>query len=250
MALLEVQDLSVAYAQREVFQGVDFRLETGEFVGLLGPNGAGKTTFLRAVLGLVSASGGTATLDGVSGAKLRRKVGYVPQRHDVAWDFPIDIYACVLNGLLGTRAWWKLPSEADHAAVVRALRDVNLLELRDRPIGQLSGGQRQRVLVARALVRGPKILLLDEPFTGLDLPSTDTLLALFRELVEGGISIIMSTHNIAEALHACDRVVLFNRGIIADAAPDKLQEPQPWVRAFGVAHDSPWLQQIGVAQHA
>lgn len=155
--LISVKDLSVSLSVRRVIDAPHLSVHPGEFIGLLGPNGAGKTTLMRAILGLVPFSG---TID------VSTSLGYVPQRHDVEWDFPISV------------------SKA--------------------------------VLIARALACEPEVLLLDEPFTGLDAPNTEELLLLFDTLTAEGTSVVMSTHNLSEAAHSCSRLVLFNRGIIAD----------------------------------
>ncbi|WKD56824.1 High-affinity zinc uptake system ATP-binding protein ZnuC [Corynebacterium capitovis DSM 44611] len=242
--LIDVSRLTVSYPGRTVFTGVDLSFAAGELVGLIGPNGAGKTTLLRAMLGLVRPSSGRVTVAGASGRAVRAVVGYVPQRHDVAWDFPIDVYSAVLNGRLGLRPWWVPTQVADHRATAEALEQVALRELGQRPLGELSGGQRQRVLVARALVRQPQVLLLDEPFTGLDIPSTEQLLGLFQRLVAQGITVVMSTHNVAEAAGTCTRLVLFRGGVVADGAPAQLTNPQPWMETFGVGPESHWLQAV------
>ncbi|WP_165164604.1 anchored repeat-type ABC transporter ATP-binding subunit [Corynebacterium qintianiae] len=242
--LIDARNLTVSYSSRPVFTEVDFTAGGGEFVGLIGPNGAGKTTLMRALLGLVPVSRGTVAVAGRTGAAVRDVVGYVPQRHDVAWDFPIDVHSMVLNGTLGQRPWWSRPSSVEQEAARESLEAVNLSDLHGRPVGELSGGQRQRVLVARALVRRPQVLLLDEPFTGLDIPSTEHLLGLFRALVSGGITIVMSTHNIVEAVDSCDRLVLFNGAVVADGTPAGLAEPQPWIDTFGVDPDSRWLRSL------
>lgn len=244
MRRIEVRDLAVSYPGRDVFRGVDLTLRGGEFVGLLGPNGAGKTTLMRAVLGLIPADAGTVS---AGRRPVRKVVGYVPQSHNVAWDFPIDVYDATLNATLGQRPWWRRAGEREHRAAERALEMVNLTDLAARPIHDLSGGQRQRVLIARALVRRPGMLLLDEPFTGLDIPTTEHLLRLFRRLVDRGLGVVMSTHNIAEAIDSCDRLVLFNRGVVADAATHELNDDAPWTRTFSVDEDSPWLR--GVRAH-
>ena len=242
--LLKARSVSVTYGNRVVFRDVDFSVSASEFVGLIGPNGAGKTTLMRALLGLVPVASGTVEVGELTGTAVREAIGYVPQRHDVAWDFPLDVYSAVLSGALGKGRWYARPGRGDAAAAEAALEEVNLLDLRARPVGELSGGQRQRVLVARALVRRPRVLLLDEPFTGLDIPSTESLLGLFRQLVGTGISIVMSTHNIVEAVDSCDRLVLFRGGIVADGAPGALTEAGCWMDTFGVGPDSPWLRSL------
>lgn len=245
-SVVVAKGVGVNYGATRIFERVDFSVRAGEFVGLLGPNGAGKTTLMCALLGLVPVRAGTVLIARRIGKAARRAVGYVPQRHSVAWDFPIDVYSMVLGGRLGLRPWWRPAGRVDHIAAAKAVEQVGLWELRDRPVGKLSGGQRQRVLVARALARNPELLLLDEPFTGLDIPTTEQLLDLFRQLVDDGVAVVMSTHNIAEAVHSCDRLVLFNRGIVADGAPDELAEPEPWSMTFGVDSHSRWLAGIGL----
>ncbi|WP_448852955.1 anchored repeat-type ABC transporter ATP-binding subunit [Corynebacterium frankenforstense] len=247
MSLLEIRELSVTLAGRTVVEPTDLDVEAGEFVGLLGPNGAGKTTLMRAVLGLVPATG-RASLAGATGRALRRCVGYVPQRHDVNWDYPLSVHACVLGGRLGLRPVFRGPGETDYTAAAEALARVGLSALAGRTIGELSGGQRQRVLVARALVRRPDLLLLDEPFTGLDHPATEELLGLFARLCAEGTTVVMSTHNLPEAQHSCSRLILFNRTVRADAAPDSslLRSTEPWTATFGVRPESPLLASLGV----
>ncbi|QPK80065.1 anchored repeat-type ABC transporter ATP-binding subunit [Corynebacterium lizhenjunii] len=236
--MISTTQLSVSLAGRTVVHDVSLHVGAGEFIGLLGPNGAGKTTLMRALLGLVPYRGEVNT---------QQRCGYVPQRHEFAWDFPINVYDCVLGGRTGLIGWARRAGRADHAAAAEAVELVGLTALARRPIGQLSGGQRQRVLIARALATRPGVLLLDEPFTGLDAPNSEALLALFAGLSAQGKSVLMSTHNLAEAAHSCPRLVLFNRTIIADApASDLLANPAPWEATFGVAADSPLLGAIGV----
>ena len=236
---ITVNDLSVSLSGRRVIDGASFSVNPGEFIGLLGPNGAGKTTLMRAVLGLVPFTG---TID------VTTSLGYVPQRHDVEWDFPISVAKAVLSGRTGLVGWFRRPGRLDKEAARRAIELTNLEEFARRPIAQLSGGQRQRVLIARALACEPEVLLLDEPFTGLDAPNTEELLLLFDKLTTDGTSVVMSTHNLSEAVHSCSRLVLLNRGIIADGPAETLRlTPQPWSTTFGVSASSPLLSAIGVA---
>lgn len=237
--LISVKDLSVSLSGRRVIDAANLSVHPGEFIGLLGPNGAGKTTLMRAILGLVPFTG---TID------VSTSLGYVPQRHDVEWDFPISVSNAVLSGRTGLVGWLRRPGRADKQAARRAIELTNLEEFARRPIAQLSGGQRQRVLIARALACEPEVLLLDEPFTGLDAPNTEELLLLFDKLTTDGTSVVMSTHNLSEAAHSCSRLVLFNRGIIADGLAETLRlTPQPWSTTFGVSASSPLLSAIGVA---
>ena len=208
---------------RSVLEGVDLEVEAGELVGLIGPNGAGKTTLIRSILGLIPSSGRVET-DGA--------IGYVPQRHEFAWDFPISVRDAVLQavtvrrGLLGR---------------ARTMRD-----LAKRPSGERAGGQRQRVLVARALAIRPAVLLLDEPFTGLDMPTQEMLMDLFRSLADGGRALLMTTHDLIGARAGCDRLYLLRRTIVASGRPEELADADPWIRAFDVRPDNPILDALGV----
>lgn len=245
MSSLDVAGLNVRLAGRPVLNDVNLQVTGGEFLGLLGPNGAGKTTLLRSILGLVSLDSGSISIAGRSHTSARGHVGYVPQRHEFAWDFPISIHDTVMTGRTRSIGWLRRPKVADYEAVALALDRVRLTDLADRPIGELSGGQRQRVLVARALTTNPALLLLDEPFTGLDMPSAELLLDLFHELALEGVAIVMSTHNLAEAMEVCDRVVLLNGRVIGDGSPDTLHDRTLWMEAFGISESSPLLKIVG-----
>lgn len=245
--LLSVRDLAVSLGGREVLRDIDLDIHAGEFIGLIGPNGAGKTTLLRAILGLIPAHG-EISIAGATQVRARRKaVGYVPQRHEFAWEFPISVHDCVLNARgIGSRGWWKPPRTDDYAAVAAALERVRLSDLDNRPIAELSGGQRQRVLVARALVNSPQLLLLDEPFSGLDMPSAELLVELFQSLAAEGTAIVMSTHNLGEAMDACSRLVLINRELKALGTPAQLHNPSVWMETFAVSAHSPLLRTVGI----
>jgi manganese/iron transport system ATP-binding protein len=224
---LRIEGLSVSLGGRPVLDGVDLAVAPGETVGLIGPNGAGKTTLLRTVLGLLRPDAGTvATGPG--------RPGYVPQKHEFTWDFPITVHGATLNARTSTR-WLRRPDRADREAAAEALDRVGLTDLAGRPVGELSGGQRQRVLVARALARRPALLLLDEPFTGVDVPTQELLTGLLARLAEEGTAILMTTHDLAQARATCSRICLLNRTVVADGAPEDLTDPDLWLRAFGVA---------------
>ena len=241
MSVLEVEGVSVALGGRTVLRDVHLAVEPGEFVGLIGPNGAGKTTLLRTVLALIRPSRGRVLVQGRRARPGVAGVGYVPQRHEFAWDFPISIEQTVMAGLVGRQGLLRRPSASDWRLVADALDRVGMADLRGRPVGELSGGQRQRVLVARALALEPSVLLLDEPFTGLDMPTQELLSDLFARLAGEGTAVLMTTHDLLEALARCGRLVLLNRTVIADAPPDQLRDPELWVRTFGLSERSPLL---------
>ncbi|WP_137991500.1 anchored repeat-type ABC transporter ATP-binding subunit [Streptomyces vilmorinianum] len=224
--LLRIDSVSVVLTGRTAVENASLTVSAGELVGLLGPNGAGKTTLLRAALGLTATSAGAISTTG--------RVGYVPQRHEFAWDFPIDVAGAVLSGRTRAIGWLRRPRAHDRAAADAALELAGLTALRRRPLGELSGGQRQRVLVARALACEPRLLLLDEPFTGVDVPTQELLDELFGRLAADGRGLLMTTHDLAAAARTCKRVVLLNRTVVAEGGPGLLADPQQMLRAFGL----------------
>lgn len=238
--VLTTRDLVVGYGGSAVLDGVDLDLYAGELVGLLGPNGAGKTTLLRTIMGLIRSQGGSVQVQG--------QIGYVPQRHDFAWDFPVDAASVVMSGLTRQIGIFRWPTAAHWQMVRHCLERVGLWERAATPIGQLSGGQRQRVLIARALVTDPALLLLDEPFTGLDQPSTESLTDLFKSLAAEGRCLLMSTHDLPGALDACDRLALLRGQIRALAAPHELRDPLIWQQTFEVSPRSPLLRVVTAFQ--
>ncbi|WP_022868833.1 anchored repeat-type ABC transporter ATP-binding subunit [Schaalia vaccimaxillae] len=257
--LLRVTDLGVDLGGREVLHDVDLQVNAGELVGLIGPNGAGKTTLLRAILGLLPVKTGTIehldrrtdnSVSGGVGTGRRRAddcIGYVPQRHEFAWDFPISVRDAVLGAITIRLGLMRRPRIDHHAAVERALVRTGMADLGDRPVGELSGGQRQRVLVARALALEPRVLLLDEPFTGLDMPTQELLMDLFTSLAREGCAVLMTTHDLIGARAQCDRLCLINRTVIASGRPAELSDADTWIRAFNVRPDNPLLSALGVA---
>ena len=243
---LSVRGLAVELGGRQVLHEVNLTACGGELVGLIGPNGAGKTTLLRSVLGLIPVRSGEITMDGRAARATRRRIGYVPQRHEFAWDFPISVADVVLSGRVGAIGWLRRAGVRDYRAANEALDRVGMRDLAQRPVGELSGGQRQRVLVARALALRPRLLLLDEPFTGLDIPTQELLTDLLGELSAEGCALLMTTHDLAGAMYTFDRLYLVNQTVIAHGTPSDLRDPAVWIEAFGFREDSPLLTALGV----
>ena len=229
---LVCEKLSVGYGSTVIVRDIDFRVEPGEFTALIGANGAGKTTFLRTLLGLLRPVSGSVQVLGASPRSARGRLGYVPQKHLFHWDFPLSVQDTVMTGRLPTQGWFRRASRQDWRAVFESLERTDLMELRDRPIAQLSGGQRQRVLLARALACSPRLLLLDEPFTGVDAPTQSMLTELYHQLASEGVSIVMSTHDMLAARTSCSRIVGIRSTLALDGA----------VQDFSVEYLLSWLQ--------
>ncbi|GAA1669247.1 anchored repeat-type ABC transporter ATP-binding subunit [Kribbella yunnanensis] len=248
MTVLTITGVAVELGGREVLNDVSLTIAAREHVGLIGPNGAGKTTLLRSLLGLLPITAGTITIDGKTPTEARGSIGYVPQRHEFVWDYPVQVRTAVMTGRTHRIGWLRRPGQADRDAVQEALERVDLTDLASRPIGELSGGQRQRVLVARALALKPSLLLLDEPFTGLDVPTQEILTRLFKDLTAEDTAILMTTHDLPAAADTCHRLCLLNGTVVADGTPDELRDPAIWLRAFGVARSEQLLHSLGVAR--
>jgi len=212
---LSVRDLTVVYNKVAVLEGVDWRPRAAQLTAIVGPNGAGKSTLLKAVLGLVPALAGTVDVFGMPVAEARTKIGYVPQRSTVDWDFPVSAREVVGMGRYRKIGWLRRTRPADREAADRALESVGLSDLAGRQIGQLSGGQQQRVFLARALAQEADLYLLDEPFSGVDAATESTILDVLRGLKDAGKSIIVVHHDIATVRDWFDDVLLLNRTKVA-----------------------------------
>lgn len=234
--VLACQDLQVHLGGREVLSNINLHFNPGSITVVLGPNGAGKTTLVRSLLELIPRSAGKISHRGL--------LGYVPQRSDIEWDYPVTAKDVVLLGLIKEMSRWRGPQVKHYQRVAAALKRVQMLDLKDRPIGEMSGGQRQRIMIARALVREPSVLLLDEPFTGLDVPTQEMLSELFMQLAREGCAIVMSTHDLTHALHTADQVVLLNRTVRAHSTPAELSNMELWQKTFQVSNTSPLLHHV------
>jgi zinc/manganese transport system ATP-binding protein len=213
---LELTGAAFSYGNDVALDEVNLAVFEGEALALIGPNGSGKSTFLKGVLGLLPVTAGTLQVFGADRtSETARSLGYLPQREDVDPEFPVSLEQVVMMGRYRRMGWWRLPARADRAAVVEALRMTGLTSLAKNRFGLLSGGQQQRGLLARALAANPHMLLLDEPFNGLDQPNRDALVETIRSLKAHGVTILLTTHDLVLAREVCDKILLVNGKQIA-----------------------------------
>jgi manganese/iron transport system ATP-binding protein len=212
---LVLDHLSAAYDREPVLHGVSGVVERGGSLALIGPNGAGKTTLIKAILGLMPVVSGRVEVLGTSASRARTRVAYVPQADALDPEFPVSVLEVVLMGRYRAVGWLRRPGRNDRTVALDALTEVGLADRADDRFGTLSGGQRQRVLLARAVAQRAELLLLDEPFNGVDATTTDSLLAVLRRLRANGVAVVMSTHDLSVAHLACDEACLLNRHQVA-----------------------------------
>ena len=233
MSALRFSYASIGYRRTAVLHDVDLDLPAGRTLVLIGPNGAGKSTLIRSVLGLAEVVTGSVEVLGGSPVRARARTGYVPQLDTLDADFPVSAEQVVLMGRYRRIGWWRPTGAADRRAAAEALERVGLADrARDR-FGLLSGGQRQRVLLARAIAAEPRLLLLDEPFNGVDGASRDAILAAVRELTAAGAALLVSTHDLAIARDLADQVCVLNGRQWAAGAPDDVLTAENLRRAYG-----------------
>ncbi|NYD68154.1 metal ABC transporter ATP-binding protein [Agromyces atrinae] len=233
---LDVRNVTVHYGDVLALDDASLRLEWGTVCGLIGMNGSGKSTLFKSIMGTVRPDRGTALIAGVAPRVARRRgiVGYVPQSEDVDWSFPLSVRDVVMMGRYGFQGFTRRASRTDREAVDRALERVELTDLADRRIGALSGGQRKRAFVARGLAQGARVLLLDEPFAGVDTPSEATITGVLRELADDGATILVSTHDLGALPRLADEAVLLMRRVLLHDSPDVVLRPENLARAFGL----------------
>jgi manganese/iron transport system ATP-binding protein len=224
--ILEVKNLTVAYNGTNALEGVSFRIEAAERVAIVGPNGAGKSTLFKAMVGLLHPSQGTTETNGA-------EIGYVTQRSNVDWTFPVSVHDVVMMGRIGRMGWLRWQRPHDREVVRRCLAQVGMLEYANRQIGELSGGQQQRVFIARALAQEATILLMDEPFAGVDTPSQEAILEILNHLRGQGVTVLVSLHDLNLAVQRFDRLALLNRRLIAFGPPRQIVTPETLAEAYG-----------------
>lgn len=224
--LLKVKDLVVSYGETPALTGVNFHLCPKEFVAIIGPNGAGKSTLLKAILGLTPISSGTIEFSSELGSKPTQAISYVPQQQSLDWSFPVTVRDVVMMGRIGRMGWLKYPNAKDKQLVEQALVKTDVTELANRPIAALSGGQKQRVLLARMLARESKLLFLDEPLTGVDSKTQESIFEILETERAQGKALLMVTHDLEAARTWCSHLMLINRVVVASGKPELVYTPK------------------------
>ena len=233
---LDVESVSVAYSNgHRALHDATFHLRGGTICALVGVNGSGKSTLFKSIMGFVRPDRGAVRINGlpVRNALKENLVAYVPQSEEVDWQFPVNVTDVAMMGRYGSMNFLRIPRAADKHAVEESLKRVSMWEFRDRQIGELSGGQKKRVFLARALAQGARIILLDEPFTGVDVKTEEAIITLLRELRAAGCIILVSTHNLGSVPEFCDQVVLINRTVLAYGDTHEVFTERNLTKAFG-----------------
>jgi manganese/zinc/iron transport system ATP- binding protein len=230
---LSIHDMTVAYDGKPVLWDIDIDIPAGSLVGVVGPNGAGKSTLIKAVLELIPRVDGEVRIFGKPYKSHRQRVGYVPQRESVDWDFPISALDVVAMGLYGTLGWLRPVRARQKALALAALNRVGLSEFAHRQISQLSGGQQQRVFLARALVQEAELYLMDEPFAAVDAATEQAIVGILKDLRARGRTAVVVHHDLATVPEYFDYVILINQRIVAHGPTELIFTPQNLHRTYG-----------------
>jgi manganese/iron transport system ATP-binding protein len=232
---LLVEGLSVIYSNgHKALDNASFSIPRQSITALVGINGSGKSTLFKAIMGFVKSSGGRIELFGgsVKDALKANLVAYVPQNEEIDWDFPVLVKDVVMMGRYGHMGFLKIPNDNDYEIVKDSLKKVGMLELENRQISELSGGQRKRVFLARALAQQSEIILMDEPFTGIDVNTEEEIMELLREMKAEGKVMLISTHNLGSVPEFCDRTILLNKTVLAEGETTKVFTQENLTNAF------------------
>ncbi len=230
---VELRDVTAGYRGQAALEGVTLTVPTGTMMAVVGPNGGGKSTLLKLLLGLLEPWRGSIHVLGTAPTPARGRIGYVPQTGSGDWSFPATVGEVVMMGRYRRLGWLRRPGRRDWAAVNEALDQVGMADRRDRQVGELSGGQQQRVFFARALVQEPELLLLDEPLAGVDALTERDVYALLRQMVDRGVTVLFTTHNLSTVAEQFDLVAFVNRRIVASGKPSDVFGEQTLRATYG-----------------
>ncbi|VEP16800.1 Manganese transport system ATP-binding protein MntA [Hyella patelloides LEGE 07179] len=221
---ISVNNLSVTYSNAKLaLYNASCTVEPGTITALVGPNGSGKSTLFKSIMGFLKPTQGQIHVGGLTVQKAQKKqlMAYVPQSDEVDWNFPVSVYDVVMMGRYGYMNLLRIPGSKDRRLVMESLERVGMIDFRHHQIGELSGGQKKRAFLARALAQEGKVILLDEPFTGVDVKTEKRIIDLLIQLREEGHTILVSTHDLASVLTFCDRTILLNQTILASGTTEE-----------------------------
>jgi ABC-type Mn2+/Zn2+ transport system ATPase subunit len=230
---IDINNLSVTLSGNLILDNISVSVEKGMLTGLIGPNGAGKSTLLKAILGLIPVNQGTITFFGKPLNEIRKEIAFVPQRQEIDWDFPATVEEIVLMGRFPFTGFFKRYSSEDKFEVKQALASAGITNLKNRQIGKLSGGQQQRVFIARALAQQASLIILDEPFAGIDAATEETIREVFIQLKNIGKTVLIVHHDLQTAAEYFDRLILLNVKIIEEGKKEDVLKEENLVSAYG-----------------
>ena len=222
MNVLHVEDLSAAYRKNTVLNNVSFSIEQGSLTSIVGPNGAGKSTLIKTVLGLHPRLAGSISFFGSSLNQVKERVGYVPQRGSVDWDFPTNALDAVMMGMYGQIGWLRWPNKSHRQKALEALEQVGMAAYAKRQISELSGGQQQRVFLARALIQEADLYFMDEPLAGVDASTERAIMEILRQLKINGKTVLVVHHDLQTVKDYFDHVLFLNRTVVAHGKTDSI----------------------------
>lgn len=249
---IEVSDVTVVYNNGHVaLKDASFKLRSGSIGALVGMNGSGKSTLFKAIMGFLKPTKGTVSINGgtVRQAQKQNLVAYVPQSEEVDWTFPVSVWDVVMMGRYGSMNFLRRPKAEDKKIVQESLERVQMAAFKDRQIGELSGGQRKRVFLARALAQRGCIMLLDEPFTGVDVKTESAIIELLRELRKDGHTMLVSTHDLGSVPEFCDQVVFVKHTVLGYGPTEELFTEENLTKVFGGALRQFHFEQSTVQEH-
>jgi len=232
-ARLVFEDVTAGYGQSPVLNGISLEIPQGLHVAVVGPNGAGKTTLFKTLVNLLPVWSGRILIHGRSFGQHQDCIAYIPQRGEVDWRFPVTVEDVVIMGRYAKTGMFHRPNTKDHNVVQNCMQRLGILEIAKKRINELSGGQQQRTFLARALAQEPHILLMDEPFTGIDFNTQETTLGIVDSLREGGVTVMVATHDLNMASEHFDRIILLNHELVAYGPPEEVMTRENIRKAFG-----------------
>lgn len=232
--MIKVEDLHVSYHGDEVVNNINFHFKPGSLIGIIGPNGAGKSTMIKGVLELIPKDKGKVSIYGESIKKRRKDIAYVPQKSNLDWDFPINVFNTVLMGTYPDLGLFRRPGKKEKELAMKSLKRVGMEEYWDRQIGQLSGGQQQRVFLARALTQEANIYFLDEPFVGIDMASEKSIIKILKELKDENKILFVVNHDLSKVESYFTDLILMNRYLIGSGTVEEVFTNDKITEAYGI----------------